>query len=161
MTEVALAVLIVVGAGLLTNSVWRLQEIELGVQNEERVLTFQVALPSAKYEEPAAVTNFFEPLVEDLERIPGVEAVGLVNRLPLLGGYNVTNFPVFGDPERVAHFVSIRSVTPGYFEAVGLPLLSGRWLDAAEFAEENLGPVLINETLARQLFGDDDPTDII
>jgi predicted permease len=157
MTEVALAVLIVVGAGLLTNSVWRLQEIELGVQNEERVLTFQVALPSAKYEEPAAVTNFFEPLVEDLERIPGVEAVGLVNRLPLLGGYNVTNFPVFGDPERVAHFVSIRSVTPGYFEAVGLPLLSGRWLDAAEFAEENLGPVLINETLARQLFGDDDP----
>jgi predicted permease len=142
--EVALAVLIVVGAGLLANSVWRLQQVELGVEDEERVLTFQLALPEAKYEEPAAL-------------MPGVEAVGLVNRLPLLGGYNVTNFPVFGDPERVAHFVSIRSVTPGYFDAIGLPLVAGRWLDATEFVEENLDPILVNETLARQLFGTEDP----
>lgn len=157
MAEVALAVLIVTGAGLLTNSVWRLQQVELGVADADRVLTFQVSLPSAKYEENPTINDFFDRLLLDLEPVAGVQAVGLVNRLPLLGGYNLTNFPVFGDPDRVAHFVSMRSVTPGYFDAVGVPLLAGRWLDASEFADENLNSVLINETLARQLFQGDDP----
>ncbi|MCK5652903.1 MAG: FtsX-like permease family protein, partial [Gemmatimonadetes bacterium] len=58
---------------------------------------------------------------------------------------------------RVAHFVSMRSVTPGYFDAVGVPLLAGRWLDASEFADENMSSILINETLARQLFQGADP----
>ncbi|MFC1660983.1 ABC transporter permease [Gemmatimonadota bacterium] len=157
MAEVALAVVIVVGAGLLTNSLWRLQQVELGVEDVDRVLTFQISLPSVKYPEGPDIRGFFDPLLLDLERVSGVQAVGLVNRLPLLGGSNVTNFPVFGDPERVAHFVSMRSVTPGYFDAVGVPLLAGRWLDVSEFADENINSILINETLSRQLFGGEDP----
>lgn len=155
--EVALAVLIVTGAGLLTNSVWRLQQIELGVADEERVLAFQFSLPEARYQEAASMRVFHDRLLQELGRMPGVQAAGLVNRLPLLGGYNTTNFAAVEDPDRVAHFVSIRAVTPGYFGAAGVPLLRGRWLNPSEFAEEELRSVLINETLARQLFGDDDP----
>jgi predicted permease len=157
MAEVSLAVLLVVGAGLLTNSLWRLQRVELGVAEPDRVLTFRVALPAAKYEAPEEMTAFFDALVDEVGRLPGVQAAGLVNRLPLLGGYNTTNFPAVGEPDRVAHFVSIRSVTPGYFDAVGLPLVAGRWLDATEFADEDVVSILINETLARQLFGTEDP----
>jgi len=154
---VALAVLIVSGAGLLTKSIWQLQRVDLGVLEPDRVLTLQLSLPAAKYEDDAAMRGFYEEMIADLERTPGIQAAGLVNRLPLLGGYNITSVTAFGDPDREARFVSMRSVTPGYFEAVGVPLLSGRWLSSTEFSEENIGPVLINETLARQVFAGEDP----
>lgn len=157
MAEVALAVLIVTAAGLLTNSVWRLQHIELGVADEERVLTFQLSLPEARYRADESIRLFYDRLADDIQRIPGVQAAGFVNRLPLLGGYNTTVFSAVDDPERVARFVSIRSVTPGYFEAVGVPLVRGRWLEPAEFADTAMRFLLINETLARELFGTEDP----
>ena len=157
MAEIALAVLIVAGAGLLTNSLWQMQQVELGVSDVDQVLTFSFSLPGAKYQDNTAINGFHDRLITELEPVPGVQAVGLVNRLPLLGGTNLTNFPVFGDPERVSHFVSIRSVSPGYLEAVGTPLLAGRWLDASEFADSQMNSVLINETLARDLFEGEDP----
>jgi predicted permease len=157
MAEVALAVLIVAGAGLLTNSLWRMQQVELGVSDVDRVLTFNFSLPRAKYQDNSAINEFYNRLITELEPVAGVEAVGLVNRLPLLGGYNLTNFPVFGDPERVSHFVSMRSVSPGYLEAVGTPLIAGRWLETSEFADSQMNSVLINETLARDLFEGEDP----
>jgi len=155
--EVALAVIIVSGAGLLTNSVWNLQRVELGVKEADRVMTFQVSLPEAGYADPASVQTFWSDLVAGLDKVPGVEAAGLVNRLPLLGGTNITNLYVYGDEERAAHFVSIRSVTPRYLDAAGVPLVAGRWLDASEFADTLIRSVVINETLARQLFAGEDP----
>jgi predicted permease len=155
MAEVALALVIVAGAGLLMNSMWRLQHVDLGLADTDEMLTFQLTLPEAKYEEGAPVVGFFDELSRELTSIPGVEAVGFVNRLPLLGGYN-TRISVWGDPEREANFVSYRPVTPGYFDALGVPLLSGRWLDAAEYAD-GAESVLINETLARRLFAGADP----
>jgi predicted permease len=157
MAEVALAVLIVAGAGLLTNSLWRMQQVELGVSDIDRVLTFNVSLPQAKYTDAAAINEFYDRLTMEIEPVAGVQAVGVVNRLPLLGGSNLTNFPVYGDPERVSHFVSYRAVSPGYFEAIGTPLVAGRWLTASEFADSATSSILINETLARELFRGDDP----
>jgi len=157
MAEVALAVLIVAAAGLLTNSLWQMQQVELGVSDVDRVLTFNLSLPRAKYADAAAVNEFYDRLTVEIEPVAGVEAVGLVNELPLLGGVSFTNFPVFGDPERVAHFVSFRTVSPGYFEAIGTPLLAGRWLSASEFADSATNAALINETLARELFQGEDP----
>jgi predicted permease len=154
-TEVALALVLVAGAGLLMNSMWRLQEVELGLADVDQIMTFQVALPEAKYQEDEQVVGFFDALSRDLESIPGVEAVGFVNRLPLLGGFN-TRMSVWGDPEREVNFVSYRPVTPGYFDALGVPLVSGRWLDETEYAD-GTPSVLINETLARQLFAGADP----
>jgi len=155
--EVALAVMIVSGAGLLTNSVWNLQQVELGVGEAERVMTFQISLPEAGYADAASVQAFWSDLTAGLERIPGVRAAGLVNRLPLLGGTNITNLYAYGDEERAAHFVSVRSVTPGYRSAAGVPLVAGRWLDATEFADTLIRSVVINQTLARQLFAGEDP----
>jgi len=154
-TEVALALVIVAGAGLLMNSMSRLQDVDLGLADLDHMLTFQISLPEAKYESGEPVVGFFEALSSDLERIPGVEAVGFVNRLPLLGGWNTRVSP-WGDPEREANFVSYRPVTAGYFEALGVPLVSGRWLDATEFAD-GTASALVNETLARQLFAGEDP----
>jgi len=154
-TEVALSLVLVAGAGLLMNSMWRLQEVDLGLADVDQMMTFRVTLPEASYEEGEPVVGFFDALARDLEGIPGVEAVGFVNRLPLLGGWN-TRMSVWGDPEREANFVSYRPVTPGYFDALGVPLVSGRWLDAAEFAD-GATSVLINETLARRLFAGEDP----
>jgi predicted permease len=150
--EVALAVLIVAAAGLLTNSLWQMQQVELGVSDVDRVLTFNISLPQAKYSDAASINEFYDRITVEIEPVPGVEAVGLVNRLPLLGGSNLTNFPVYGDPERVSHFVSYRAVSPGYFDAIGVPLLAGRWLSASEFADSTTSSILINETLARELF---------
>ena len=154
--EVALAVIIVSGAGLLTNSVWNLQRVELGVRDADRVMTFQVSLPAAAYSDPTSVQAFWGNLVTELGRTPGIEAAGLVNRLPLLGGTNITNLYAYGDEERAAHFVSVRSVTPDYLAAAGVPLVAGRWLDASEFADTTIRSVVVNETLARQLFAGED-----
>jgi predicted permease len=156
-TEVALAVLIVCGAGLLASSVWKLQQVDLGVREPDRALTFQLSIPPAKYSNDDAIKTFWTDLETALGQLPGVEAVGLVNRLPLLGGYNVTNVYPFGDRERAAHFVSIRSVTADYLGAVGARLVAGRWLDASELADSEVRSVVINETLARQLFDGADP----
>jgi predicted permease len=154
-TEVALALVLAAGAGLLMNSMWRLQEVDLGLADIDQMMTFQVALPEAKYMEDDQVVGFFDALSLDLESVPGVEAVAFVNRLPILGGYN-TLLAVWGDPERYANFVSYRPVTSGYFDALGVPLVSGRWLDPAEFAD-GAPSVLINETLAGMLFPGEDP----
>jgi putative ABC transport system permease protein len=154
-TEVALALVLVAGAGLLINSMWRLQEVDLGLADMDRMMTFRVSLPSARYESGDAVMGFYDALARDLSRIPGVEAVGFVNRLPLLGGWN-THVGVLGDPEREADFVSFRAVTEGYFDALGVHLAAGRWLDASDFADGTPN-VLVNETLARRLFSGEDP----
>ena len=153
-TEVALAVVVVTGAGLLANSMWRLQAVDLGVAGPDRVMTFTMSLPAASYPDAAAIGSFVDELDAGLQALPGVQAVGFVNRLPLLGGDN-TSVHVFGDPSREAHFVSVRFITQGYFAATGAPLLSGRWLDEMEY-EEAVPSVVINETLARQLFGGED-----
>ena len=153
--EVALSVLVVAGAGLLANSMWRLQRVDLGVRRADQVMTFTLSLPAAAYPTSETIEQFTDDLDGRLMAIPGVEAVGFVNRLPLLGGDNTTVY-VWGDEERKADFTSVRRITPGYFDAVGVPLLSGRWLTEDEFRGET-SSVVINQTLARKLFGSDDP----
>jgi len=154
-TEVALAVVVVAGAGLLANSVWRIQQVDLGVTRPERVMTFTMTLPATSYPDVASIQGFSNEIDRQIAALPGVEAVGFVNRLPLLGGDNTTVTP-FGDPERQVNFTSIRYITPGYLDATGVPLLTGRWLDPEEFSS-GAPAVVINETLARRLFPDQDP----
>lgn len=152
--EVALAVVVVSGAALMANSMWRLQRVELGVADPAKVMTFSVSLPAASYPDATSIGAFADELRTRLAGLPGVHAAGFVNRLPLLGGDNM-GVTAFGDPTRQADFVSIRMITPGYFQAVGVPLRTGRWLDPAEFRSPTTS-VIINETLARQLFAGDE-----
>jgi predicted permease len=154
-TEVALSVLVVAGAGLLANSMWRLQKVDLGVHEPERVMTFTLSLPAATYPGPAPIETVIDALDARLASTPGVLASGFVNRLPLLGGDN-TRVTVFGDDTRGADFTSVRFMTPGYFAAVGVPLVAGRWPTPDEYRGTTTS-VVINETLAAKLFPGEDP----
>ncbi len=151
-TEVALTVLIVAAAGLLINSMWRLQSIDLGVTDGDQVLTFSISLPTAKYPTASDIDRFYREVVQNLERVPGAEAVGLVNRLPLLGGDNMS-VSVFENPDVDANFVSYRMVTAGYFDAAGVSLLAGRFLEDTELIDGGRS-IVINQALALQLFGE-------
>ncbi len=152
--EVALAVLIVAGAGLLIHSAWKLQAVDLGLDGEEQVLTFRVSLPNAIYDNATSIDEFHQGLLASLSRVPGVAAAGVVNRLPLLGGDNLT-VRAFHNPELEANFTSYRMVDGEYFEAAGLRLISGRWLDSTDLTTATPS-VVINENLARQLFAGED-----
>jgi predicted permease len=149
--EFALAVMLVSGAGLLVNSFWHLNQVELGLDSPERVVTFGLALPSAGYPNGAARTPFAEELTARIGRLGGVEAVGVTSRLPLWGGTNITTLAARGAPETVAHFVELRYVDAGFFDALGVPLLAGRMFRPADYADSIPG-VLITRELGRQLF---------
>jgi putative ABC transport system permease protein len=125
-------------------------------------LTFSVSLTDARQSDPAAITQFFSALEDRLRTLPGVDAVGAISMLPI--AQTGTNGPV-RIPERIikpeeSPLAEFRTVTPGYFNAVNLPLVAGRLPDARDLAS---GPpvVVINETLARQLWPGDAPSAVV
>jgi predicted permease len=142
----------------LIRSFSEINRVDLGLHEPEQVLTFRVSLSGGRYSDRAAVAGYYASLVDEIERMPGVEAVGLNNRTPLAGGFNLTNVFRKDDPERVAHFVELRWATSGLFEAIGVPLVSGRlWTDAEMNDTTEAGTfMVITETLAQQLFPDGD-----
>ncbi|PYQ41032.1 MAG: hypothetical protein DMF77_17070, partial [Acidobacteria bacterium] len=148
-TQIALSVCLLVGAGLLVRSFARLQARALGFRTEN-VLTGLLTLPPNRYGGLEQNVAFLEALGARLRAWPGVEAVGLVNALPLTGMNARRPFQVPGlaDRDQVADF---RIATPQYFSAMGIPLRQGRLFDERDRAgaEE---VVLVNETLARRLW---------
>lgn len=154
--EVALALVLVVGAGLMLKSFWQLTRVDLGV-DPGRVLSARVTLPSERYPDPAAVASFFERLREEMRRQPGVEAVGLGTATPFSGTWNNYSvvFPV-GRPELEASFVEARTADAGFFETLQIEIVRGSPFDGSEDPE---GPtqVIVNEELIRQLLPAEDP----
>jgi putative ABC transport system permease protein len=148
-SEVALALVLLIGAGLLIKSFVRLQRVELGF-NPENVLTMQLSLPFANYKEPNQVTAFYTQLTERVRHLPGVQAVGIVSRLPLAGDRSTSSLAIEGRPVETgkspeAHF---RIITPDYFRAMGMVLRDGREFTADDRADAP-PVVIINETVAR------------
>ncbi|HUP41921.1 MAG TPA: ADOP family duplicated permease, partial [Thermoanaerobaculia bacterium] len=128
LVEVAVAVVLLVAAGLLIRSLLRLQGISPGFE-PEGVLTAQISLPGAGYTDDAARAPFYRELRERLEAIPGVEAAGAGFPLPLSGGNYFLSFGIEGrpaPPPQDSPSAGIRFVTPGYLEALEIPLLDGR-----------------------------------
>jgi len=156
--EVALALVVVAGAGLLARSLWQLQAVDPGFSIHNRV-TARISLPGALYPELERRIQFFDQLTERVSGLPGVTAVGLASGLPM-GGYNfIISFTVEGRPdpppdqEPSGH---LRIVSPGYFEAIGLPLLQGR--DFNDSDRRDSGPaVVISKRLADLHFPEGDP----
>jgi putative ABC transport system permease protein len=156
--EVALALMLLVGAGLLGRSLYRLMRVDVGIETGN-VLTFVVAPSVARYEDNVAVASLHETLVARLGTVPGVRAVATTNVVPLSGGFDCNPVTVPGQPAPVAAerlCPEVRTVTPSYFEAVGLARRAGRLLEPAD----RLGgpPVaVVGAALARRLFGEADP----
>ncbi|MEW5927741.1 MAG: ABC transporter permease [Gemmatimonadota bacterium] len=156
--EVGLALMLLVGAGLLLRSFQKLQAVDTGMQ-AEGVLTLRMSLGSDAYSTDEAVQGFMQRLVPALEGLPGVQAVGSIQFLPLSGAKSATSAwrgdrpkPATGQ-ERPA---DIRAVGGDYFRAQGVRLLRGRVFDARD-AAGSTPVVVINEALAREQFPGEDP----
>ena len=156
--EVALSLILLIGAGLMMRSFMRLQQTNPGL-NPENLLTLRVSLPGAKYNSPEKVQTFFKGLLERVSSLPGVEAAGAVSRAPLAGGawgrsLTVEGFPVLsvGQAPVINHCV----ITPNYFRAMGIPILMGRDFTEAD-ARDSMKVTVIDERLAREYWPNESP----
>ena len=154
-SETALAVVLLVGAGLLLQSFRRLVSVDPGFR-AERVLTARVTIPSLKYIEARDVVVFYEALLPRISSLPGVADAGAIGTAPLGGVLGPTDFEVEGwvNPPDAPRPVEIAQVvTPGYFDAMGIPLLEGRAFDARDGMDAPIVAV-VSEKLARRYWPD-------
>ena len=152
--QVALALVLLVGAGLLIRSFQNLQKVDLGFTSAG-VLTLQTQMPQARYPDAPARHEFMRSVEERLSAIPGVASVGSITNLPLAGQDGDTGFQVEGEPPAEPgqpQSVWFRRITPGYLDAMGIELLAGRGFTLAD-TDEQPQVVLINETLANDYYG--------
>jgi predicted permease len=152
-SEIALAVVLLVGAGLMMKSLLRLMQVNLGF-DPTNVLTMTVVLPAGKYTDPNRMVAYYQQAQERLAALPGVTGAGAVSQLPLQPG-NTTRFIVEGEPAPPPDQeteANIRVASASYFQALGIPLAQGR-----NFAESDKADatrvVIINQSLAEKLFG--------
>ncbi len=157
-TQVAVSVVLLIGSGLLLKSFATLRAVEPGYDTAN-LLTMDIQIAANKYPDESERTLFFSALLEELEAIPGVSDAAVINQLPIRNpGNNIlvhaTERPP-ADPHdrRPAYW---RTILPGYFGAMGIPLLHGRGIESSD--RDDAPPVMvINETMARTLFPDEDP----
>jgi putative ABC transport system permease protein len=156
--EVALTVMLLIGAGLLLKSYQRLRSSDLGCVTQN-VLTMHLYLPNAKYSKPAQRVSFFDDLLSRIRNLPGVQFAGLTTTAPGEGyggdnGFAVAEHPAL--PQGTEQHAIHRWVDSGYFEALGIPFLSGQTFDPDQFLDK-VNEVIISESFAHQYFGDEDP----
>jgi hypothetical protein len=150
---VALAMLVLVGAALLTRSLARLTGVDPGFQ-VEHVLTARVALPGS-YSTPAQSAAFYQQLVARMAAKPGVTAVATADATPLQSSYGHTRFAVDGEPTPEAGrypVACIRNESPNYFEVEHVPLMAARGFTDQDATGAPGAPVVVNEALARRFF---------
>jgi putative ABC transport system permease protein len=158
-TQVALAMTLLAGAGVLLKSFWNLASVNPGIR-VEHVVTFQLSLPERRFPADADVWSFYEGLLERLRGVPGVrDAAAMSGRLPQRRANNTT-FRIEGVPVRghegMPQVDFIQHVTSGYFHALGITLLKGRLLNATD-TERSEPVAVVNETLARKFWAGKDP----
>lgn len=156
--QVALALVLLFAAGLVSRSLYQLNRVDLGY-NPEGVLTLRVSLPASRYPEAEDRRQFYEALLPEIRSLPGVTAAGATGALPLVGLDSDSNYLVEGeavpDPgTRVAAWV--RPVTDGYVSAMGLRLLSGREFGPSDDAGGQ-AVIWVNETLAQRHWPEENP----
>jgi putative ABC transport system permease protein len=153
-SELALAVVLLVGAGLMIKSFVRLSGVDAGF-DAPNVLTLAVSLPGAKYPESEQQAAFFQQVISRIESLAGVQSAGAVSAVPLTGWQNKTSFAIEGRPE-TSQTEELHAASPGYFQAIGIPLLRGR-----AFTEQDRSNaervVIVSEGLAHRYWPDEDP----
>lgn len=153
--ELAIAVVLLVGAGLLIQSLWRLQNVSPGF-NPDKVLTFNVAVPEVKYGSEKQA-RFYGDLISRMQLLPGVEAAGAIMPLPLSGDRFSISFEIDGRPVQKGEEPSAEFFTTGlgYFRTMGIPLRKGR--DFTDRDQHGSPPVIIvSEGFARKHFPNED-----
>lgn len=156
--QVALAVVLLSGSGLMLRSFLGLRGVDVGFDTDN-LLVAGVALPMAEYSDSEARLQFFRALAEDVESLPGAESASFVNMVPLLHRYMDWSIwdpenPPSDDEDNPGAFS--RTVLPGYFETMGIPILRGRDHEYRD-AEDTERRIVLSESLAEALFGGEDP----
>jgi putative ABC transport system permease protein len=157
--EAAVAVILLVGAGLMTRTLLRLQAVNPGF-DARNLLTMEIDLPGGKYGEPSRQVNFFESAVQEVRRLPGVIAVGAIAGLPFAGMAPGTSFHAAGRPAPApgqAPVAEVRVIHPEYFRAMRIPLLQGRNFDSRDYRQGAPRVYVVNQELAQSEFPNEDP----
>jgi putative ABC transport system permease protein len=156
--EVALSLILLAGAALMIKSLSRLMNPDAGF-SRENLLTMRIELPTTKYRAAPQGSAFYQRLIESVRGLPGVVSATTVNLLPLSGPHGATGFVIAGrpaPPPEVLVDANVLSVGDRYIETMGIPLVLGRPLNEHD-SQDDSKAVLINQTLARKYFRDQDP----
>ncbi|MEJ2339205.1 MAG: ABC transporter permease [Gemmatimonadales bacterium] len=159
LSQLAMAFVLVAGAGLMTRSFQKVREVNPGFE-AERALTFRVSLPSAEYDSRTAVAGFYGQLIERLEGLPGVDRVGAGTKIPLresghsIDVVSIADHPV--DPGDLPPVSNTQHVTTGFLETLGVPLLEGRTFDRMDHYS-NTRAVIVNRPFAERHWPGESP----
>jgi putative ABC transport system permease protein len=159
--EVALALVLLVGAGLLIQTFFKLREQYASLRSES-VLTLRTVLPDKKYKEPSQRTNFYKQVLGRVQSLPGVVSAGYVTSIPLAWKGGTSGFVPEGRTLEqlrsggIAYDANHRQVTPDYLKTMGIPLQRGRSFNDGD-NEQSIKVAIINETMARQYWPGEDP----
>ena len=154
--ELATAMVLLAGAGLLGKSFYRLLHMDIGIQ-PDHVATLRIAGESGKYDKDEQEVALEREIVRRVQGLPGARSVGLTTKLPIEDGDNTTDFLIVGRPYHGEHNeVAIRSVSSGYMPTLETRLISGRYFTDDEDASKP-HVVIVNQALAKQYFPGEDP----
>lgn len=155
LSEIAISVVLLVSSGLLIRALWRVQQIPPGFA-ADGVLTLRTSLPMARYGPTAARARFYDQVLSEIRALPGVTSAAYASFLPMVMRGGIWNVTVPGRPEDADDKVSVRFVTPRFFETLGIPLISGRDVNAFD---TRLAPAvaLVSESFARMHWPGQDP----
>ena len=146
--EVALTTMLLITAALLARSFQRIEAVDPGFRGSH-VLTIRLSLPRARYNNGAAIEGFYEEVQPRIAALPGIRAVAAANVVPMNGYLATTSFFIDGVMVKDAPEAHYRMISPGYFRALGMPLLGGRAFTPAD-RRGSLPVAIVNETFARQ-----------
>ena len=157
MAEIALAFVLVIASALLVRTFFRLLSVDPGF-NPERVLTFELSLPSTKYQDGDRIAAFYQKAVQSLRAIPGVEHAGIVETIPMAGASDgsLIRLPYRPAAPGKEPFANYNIASPDYFSAVGTPLLRGRSFLDSDIASST-PVVIINAAMAKRFWHGENP----
>lgn len=156
-SEIAMTMVLLICAGLLIQTVMRLNRVSTGF-NHENILTMNVGLPGIKYPQPANIISFYKQATDRIATLPGVKAAGLTSVLPLSGNFDGRGLAVEDHPKPRGEEISVDLyvTTPGYLQAMEIRLLKGRLIGEQDTVD-SMKIALINRNMAEQLWGEEDP----
>jgi predicted permease len=157
-SEVALSLVLLIGAGLMIRSFWKLQNVDPGFDTSN-ALTMSVALTPIRYSEPHQQLAFLDRAMEQIRAVPGVVSVGTTTTIPLAGGGSTQPFSIEGRPTgTIAEqpMAQTRYISPDYFKAIGIPLRQGRFFSDQD-RDNSVPVIIISEAMARRFWPGENP----
>jgi putative ABC transport system permease protein len=152
--QIALSLVLTIGAGLMVRTLWHLQRVDPGI-DVDHILTLRLQPTSARYKAPDAAAAYYEQVLERIHAVPGVAATGAIQHLPFSGFSWIDAFEVEGQPiakGEARQTAGWKTITGDYFAAVGQPLVAGRLFTRSDLATET-SPVIVNNAFAKRYFG--------